>query len=295
MEKKNIILLVVVAVLLVGVGVGLWLFLDNANNEPIAAPAKEAAPVQEEPFDTEFLKVFAEAVTYRQELGERVSFAMTPADVMMKELDKHPDYADKTFNDEVLKTYAVHYREALLEQYTYWKRGTGQDKNWEGYKETDFAKAITAWLTQVDAVNALVDEYNLPISDELAKEYKLERYFWSAGLYTPTWDDYSNNTDILFEDMEVTSKFEDTGYSTVTLNLKNLTKHKLTGIHVYVYHCTKGGFVLEEEIPIEDWEIDTEVVKEYTVHEKYTDKDHTYDAGSGLPLTLFPNRIIYTN
>lgn len=254
--------------------------------------------VEEEPtssYDEEFIKVFSEAVTYRQDLGKRVSFALTPADVLKKELDKHPDYSEKVFDDEILKTYAVHYREALLEQCAYWERGNGKEKNWEGYKEADFAKAIRAWLTQVDAVNALVEEYNLPISEELAKEYKLERYFWSAGLYTPSWVDYSNNTNILFEDMRVTSKFEDTGYSTVTLNLKNLTKHKLSGIHVYVYHRTKGGNVLEEEIPIDEWEIDTDIEKEYTVHEKYTDVDHAYDAGSGLPLALFSNRIMYTD
>lgn len=250
---------------------------------------------QGQPYDDEFLEVFAEAITYRQELGERVSFALTPADVLKKELDKHPDYSEKVFDDEIIKTYATHYREALLEQYTYWQRGAGKDKNWEGYKEADFANAIRAWLTQVDAVNALVEEYNLPISEELAKEYKLERYFWSAGLYTPSWVDYSNNTNILFEDMRIGSKFEDTGYSTVSVNLKNLTKHNLSGIHIYVYHCTKGGNVLEEEIPIDDWEIDTEVEAEYKVHEKYTDIDHVYDAGSGLSLTLFPNRIMYTN
>ena len=64
------------------------------------------AIVEEEPtssYDEEFIKVFSEAVTYRQDLGKRVSFALTPADVLKKELDKHPDYSEKVFDDEILK------------------------------------------------------------------------------------------------------------------------------------------------------------------------------------------------
>lgn len=290
MYRKSIMLLTIVAVT-----IGTLAGCGNKTDAPVTTEIQVDETVNEPSYDEEFLKTFSDAVTYRQDLGERVSYALTPEDVLKKEIDKHPDYNEKRFDDEILKTYAVHYREALIEQYTYWRKGSGKEKNWEGYKEDDFAKAIRSWLTQVDAVNALVEEYNLPISDELAKEYKLERYFWSAGLYTPTWSDFSNNTNLLFEDMIVTSNFEDTGYSTINLHLKNLTKHNLSGIHIYVYHRTKGGNVLEEEIPIENWKIDTDVETEYTVHEKYTDLDHAYDAGSGLPLTLFPNRIMYTN
>lgn len=278
----------------------LCLFTGCSNSEEdttdmdATVKVENTEPAEEEYCDEEFLVSFAEAVTYRQELGERVSFALTPTDVLEKELEKHPEYSDMNFKDDILKTYAIHYREALAEQLKYWRKTNKKEKNYEGYKQEEFSKAINAWLTQVDAVNAMVEEYKLPISEELAKEYKLERYFWSSGLYTPTYENYSNNTQILFEDMKVTSEFGEDGYSTIDLSLKNLTKHNLTGIHVYVYHSTKGGFVLEEEIPIDEWGIDTEVSKQYKVHEKYTSQDHVYDAGSGLPLTLFPNRIIYT-
>lgn len=242
-------------------------------------------------YDEEFINVFASAIEYRQELGERISHALTTTDVLQKELDRHPDYSTMNFQDEVLKTYAVHYREALANQLAYWKSSSKKDKDWEGYREADLDKAIKAWLTQVDAVNALVREYELPIPDELAEEYSLESYFWGSGLYTPSLLGV-NNTGILFDDMKQESKFDDkSANSTVKLTIKNLTKYDLTGIHIYVYHLTKGGYVLEKEIPVGIWDIDSEIVKEYEVHEKYVEKDHLYDAGSGLSLSLFPNRL----
>lgn len=270
-----------------------FLLCGCRSNENEPEPVVEEPVIEEDVIDTsfydeQFIINFAQAVEYRQDLGSRMSNALTATDVLQMELDRHPDYSALNFEDEVLKTYAVHYREALSEQLSYWKANKKKDKDWEGYKEQDYDKAVRAWLTQVDAVNSLVKEYDLPISSELAEEYQLERYFWSSGLYSVIYTK-GNNTGILFEDMKPESKFNDKeSISTVKLKIKNQTKYDLTGIHIYVYHLTKGGYVLEKEIPVGIWDIDSDIEKEFEVHEKYNEKDHLYLAGSGLALTLEP-------
>lgn len=269
---------------------------QTTNTEPVITDDVSSDTVEEvaeeEYYDDEFLTVFAEAITRRQELGEKIDMALTTVDVLEKELAMHPDYATKKFKDDVLKTYAVHYREAVETQKKLYAPDPRSGKKLEGYLERDFDDACNAWIVQIEVVNALVRDYDLPISDLLVEEYRIEQYFWMSGLYKTFWKGI-DNTKVLFEDMEEKIETDDEGLSTINLNIKNATKYDLSGIHILVYHLTKNSYVLEKEIPVDLWEIDGNAEVEFSVKEKYSKDDHIYAASSGLALTMYPNRVIW--